>query len=198
MVEAGAWACEEQLRPGRIFLGENPVRSRLWGVQCIKNIIEHPDVKTVDGHAGAYGAENSEACLSSRISNSETLLENLGNKLFEEQQAYCAPVQGKETKASGYYCDGLVHAILDGLAKEARRRNFARFAHKAKEVYFARPVPDAQAWKHIMDELEARFANARKKPFVFSKDDFTRPSSSSFLGRLHACRQPGHLRQGGF
>ena len=105
------------------------------------------------------------ACLSSRISNSETLLQNLGNKLSEEQQAYCAPVQGKETKASGFCL------ILDGLAKEARRRNPARFAHKAKEVYFARPVPDAQAWKHIMDELEAWFANTRKKPFVLSKDD---------------------------
>ena len=175
VVEAGAWACEEQLRQGRIFLGENPVRSRLWRLQCVKDLIGHPDVKSVDGHAGAYGAENTEGMPIIKplrwISNSETLLENLGNKLSEEQQAYCAPVQGKDTKSSGYYCDGLVHAILDGIAKEARRRNPARFAHKAKEVYFARPVPDAQAWKHIMDELEARFANTHKKPFVLSKED---------------------------
>ena len=153
VVEAGAWACEEQLKHGRIFLGGNPVRSRLWRLQCIQDLLERPDVDTAQGHAGAYGAENSEGMPIIKphrwVSNSNIMLENLGHQLSDEQQACCARIQGKETKASGYYCDGLVHAILDGLAKEARRRNPARFAHKAKDVYFARPVPDANAWRHI-------------------------------------------------
>ena len=65
LVDLGAWACER-----RRFLGENPLRSRLWS--------ERP----VD--AGAYGAENSEGfpIIKSHqwIGNSEHILKNLGRR----------------------------------------------------------------------------------------------------------------------
>ena len=56
LVNLGA-ACEEQSRSGRLFLGENPLRSRLWREDSVQKLLDLPDCRTVTCDAGAYGAE---------------------------------------------------------------------------------------------------------------------------------------------
>ena len=43
VVKLGAWACNEQSHEGRLFLGENPLRSRLWELDCIRSVEKLPD-----------------------------------------------------------------------------------------------------------------------------------------------------------
>ena len=93
-----------------------------------------------------------------------------------EQKQYCKPIEGKETKLSGEYCDGLVDAILSGTRAEALARNPSRFISKNANVFFARPSSDPGCWKQVLDELEQRFANTHKRPVdVGESDPIMRP-----------------------
>ena len=47
----------------------------------------------------------------------------------------------------------------------------SRFALKKFEVFFARPTADREAWKTVLDALEARFGNTHKKPFYLNAGD---------------------------
>ncbi|CAE7469062.1 CML10, partial [Symbiodinium pilosum] len=118
--------------------------------------------------AGAYGAETSkgEPVVKPRrwITNSDFLADNLSRRMTAEQKQYCVTIEGNETERSGAYCDGLVDAILNGVYQ-------ARFTKKAYEVMFARPVPDAEAWRSLLDEVESRFTNSNKKPFTLPDND---------------------------
>ena len=169
LVELGTWCCEEQSRSGRLFLGENPTRSRLWNEDSVKRLESLEGVAITTCDAGAYGAENTQGQPIIKghkwISNSETILNNLSKNLTPEQKMYCTPLEGKETTASGHYCSGLVHAILDGVKSEARRRHASRFSHKANDVFYAQPVPNVDAWNIILDKIEQRFTNTHKRPF---------------------------------
>ncbi|CAE7467549.1 CML10, partial [Symbiodinium pilosum] len=125
--------------------------------------------------AGAYGAETTkgEPVVKPHrwITNSDFLADNLSRRMTAEQKQYCVTIKGNETERSGAYCDGLVDAVLNGIYQEARRRNPARFTKKAYEVMFARPVPDAEAWRSLLDEVESRFTNSNKKPFTLPDND---------------------------
>ena len=84
---------------------------------------------------------------------------------------YTRPIQGKHTKASGEYCHGLACAILEGLQAEARLRNPQRFLATQHEVYYTAPANLEEDWNPVLDEVEQRFSNTYKKPYVLSEDD---------------------------
>lgn len=130
--------------------------------------------------AGAYGAETLDGFPIQKphrwVTNSEYIAQNLTKKLTPEQKLYTVKVEGKETARSGQYCDGLACAILDGLQKEAARKNPQRFhrvpgSSEKHQVYYAKPVEDEDAWQDILDEVERRFQNTYKRPFEISDSD---------------------------
>ena len=166
--------CAEQIEGQRLYLGENPARSRLWEEKDIQPLLEHPDTRVTMCHAGAYGAEDAEGypiIKSHRwITNSVDIAEELQLKMTPEQQMYARPIEGSRTKASGEYCQGLANAILRGLLKEVRKRNPTRFCDKA-QVFYARPMRDEAAWSYLLDEIEKRFQNTYKRPFNVAKND---------------------------
>lgn len=63
LVEFGVELCQMQLAEDRFFLGENPVRSRIWQEKSVSDLQQHPDCRQVECHAGAYGAEASDGSL---------------------------------------------------------------------------------------------------------------------------------------
>jgi hypothetical protein len=176
LVDLGCDIAEGQMEEDRLFLAENPIRSRIWKEPRVEELRQRPDVFTVENEAGAFGAETSDGQPIQKghrwITNSPELAELLSFKMTAEQKMYTTPVQGKHTKASGEYCLGLACAILEGLQREARKRNPQRFQQTNKnEVYYLFPSLMASEWEPILDEAERRFQNTYKKPFTLAEKD---------------------------
>ena len=175
LVKFGEKLCKIQISEGRFFLGENPLRSRLWDE--IQELLDHPDCLQVRCDAGAFGAENSEGSPILKphlwITNPKSIASRLDKTMSAEQKMYAQPIAGKETAKFGEYCDGLAGAILDGLREEAAIRNPSRFARTLPrhEAFYAKLVQDQPAWEEILKELGVRFMNTHKKPFVVSTGD---------------------------
>ena len=174
LVKFTADLCKEQHAHGRLFLGENVLRSRLWQEPIIEDLARETDADFSTCDAGAYGAESMDGFPVIKphrwISNSPVILSELKKHLTPEQKHYTKPVEGADTQRSGEYCQGLVNAILRGLHREAKQRNPARF-HKVKEVYYVRPLQDPRRWKALLDQLDRRFDNTRTRTFDLNKTD---------------------------
>ena len=179
LVELGADMCYEQIAGGRYFLGENPVRSDLWKEPSISQLREHADTIETVCDAGAYGAESQDGWPIVKphrwITNSEEVARNLTKRMTSEQKAYTKPAEGRDTKPSGEYCDGIVSAILEGLQTEAKRRNPQRFMKQQvpSQVYYVHPSADEEAWNKILDDVEKKFQNTYKRPIVLGEQDPT-------------------------
>ena len=189
--------CSTQLEEQRLYLGENPLKSRIWNEEKVRKLFWHPDTLVTTCHAGAYGAEDADGFPIIKthrwLTNSNYVAKELQLKMTPEQQMYARPLEGSRTKASGEYCQGLANAILRGLQKEARLRNPTRFCETAR-VFYARPIRDETAWNHLLDEVEKRFQNTYKKPFNLSKSDELYKLVASWKG----CKLLGHrLLEGG-
>ena len=174
MLKFTADMCLEQVEAERLYLGENPVRSRLWEEQDIQPLLVHPDTNITVCHAGAYGAEDADGYPIIKphrwITNSTEVANELQLTMTPEQQMYARPIEGSRTKASGEYCQGLANAMLRGLLKETRKRNPSRFCDKV-QVFYAKPLRDEAAWNYLLDEIEKRFQNTYKRPFNLAKND---------------------------
>ena len=168
--------CRFQVQQGRLFLGENVQKSRIWQEPDMEEIAALPDVGISVCDAGAYGAETSDGFPMIKphrwIGNSPEILSNLQKRLTPEQKLFCKAIEGAETARSGEYGSGLVHAILKGLRAEAQKRNPARFMKKdTHETYYMKPNMDKEAWRSILDELEQRFENAHKRTYDLNRSD---------------------------
>ena len=177
LVEFGVELCQMQLAEDRFFLGENPVRSRLWQEQSVHELRQHPDCRQVECHAGAYGAEASDGSLIVKphrwLTNSQSIASRLQEKLTCDQKMFATPIEGKETRRSGEYCDGLASAILDGLREEAAVQDPSRFkrSKSASTVCFVGVIKDLPTWTTILKDAEGRFENTHKRPFTLSESD---------------------------
>ena len=174
LVDFSADLCSTQIEEQRLYLGENPLKSRIWSEKKVVKLFWHPDTLVTTCHAGAYGAEDADGFPIIKthrwLTNSTYIAKELQLKMTPEQQMYARPIEGSRTKASGEYCQGLANAILRGLLKEARKRNPTRFCETAR-VFYARPIRDETAWNHLLDEVEKRFQNTYKRPFNLGKSD---------------------------
>lgn len=95
-MDFGAALCKYQHEENRFFLGENPIRSRIWDVSSIQDLLHLDGVYTNTCDAGVYGAENSDGARIQKghrwVSNSTKVLANLGDKLSPTQKFYCEPI----------------------------------------------------------------------------------------------------------
>ena len=136
LVNFSADLCSTQIEEQRLYLGENPLKSRLWSEKKVEKLFWHPDTLVTTCHAGAYGAEDADGFPIIKthrwLTNSTYIAKELQLKMTPEQQMYARPIEGSRTKASGEYCQGLANAILRGLLKEARKRNPTRFRETAR------------------------------------------------------------------
>ncbi|CAL1153227.1 unnamed protein product [Cladocopium goreaui] len=177
LVRFGVELCRLQDEGRRLYLGENPLRSRIWDEPEVQSLRDDPDCLQVECEAGAYGAEDSEGFPIVKphrwITNSESIAARLGEKMTYEQKMYTKPIEGKETKKSGEYCDGLALAILSGLREEASIRNPGRFSRKvaSNQAFYQKIGSDPATWNNIMAEIEGRFTSINKKPFYISLND---------------------------
>lgn len=176
LVEFGADLMHYQHEHDRFYLGENPLRSRIWKEEPVVSVTELPDNITTRCDAGAYGAETEDGWPIQKphqwVGNSKEIMAELCQVLTDEAKHYTKPVQGKDTEASGRYCDGLCDAIVRGLKREAAARDPLRFrpAEKAS-VYYVKPTNDEQAWDSLLNTFEKRFENTHKKPYNLPTND---------------------------
>ena len=174
LVEFGARVMIHQDLQNRLYLGENPLKSRIWEEPGVREVADSPNALTPVCDAGAYGAEDSEGFPIIKthkwLTNSLTIAEELCRRMTPEQKQFARAIEGRETEASGHYCDGLVDAILRGLAKEAQVRDPARFV-KANQAFYVQPSHNEQLWGNILDELEHRFENTHKRPYNMFPSD---------------------------
>ena len=177
LYDLGAWACAEQDREGRFFVGEYETTGPLWSRPSILDLVRRKNVTDFTCTSGSYGAEDADGYPDIRrhrwLSNHPGMHRKLSNELTEEQQAYCSPTPGDSSngREPEDLCHGIVHSILETIQTEARLQYPARFQLKPHDVLYARPLNDAESWKQVLDEIENRFANTHKKPFVLTGTD---------------------------
>ena len=96
-MDLGCDIAEGQMEEDRLFLAENPIRSRIWKEPRVEELRQRPDVFTVENEAGAFGAETSDGQPIQKghrwITNSPELAELLSFKMTAEQKMYTTPVQ---------------------------------------------------------------------------------------------------------
>ena len=168
LVDFAYLACEVQYKGGRYFLVENPVNSRLWTLQPIKTILSWPDVWTSTLDTGAFGAEVDGHMIAKPMmfmGNVPGLAQVINKRLTPEQKLYCTPIQGRLTTASGEYPDGLVHTILEHIAKVVKLREPQRFNINAVFAV-AQPVQDLSEWDEIIAGVLQQFERTSKRPYL--------------------------------
>ena len=164
-----AQACLEQGAAGRLFLCEGAPGASLWHLDSVKQLAQAKDSKLFQCDAAALGAETADrmpvATRHQWLTNSVVLAETLNQRLAEHHLDYCDP---GEPHDNHNLHDTVLLAVVKGIATEARRRFPSRFSEKNYQVLFARPSPDAEAWRTVLDDIEARFSNTHKKPFYLT------------------------------
>lgn len=92
LVDLGVDLCLEQDREGRYYLGENPLRSRIWKRTRVQELEDLPNNLSVTCEAGAYGAETRDGYPIQKphkwVTNSEHIAQQLTAKLTPEQKYY--------------------------------------------------------------------------------------------------------------
>eukprot|EP00439_Symbiodinium_sp_Y106_P035642 s1978_g4.t1 len=170
------WVAEQD-REGRFFVGEYETTGPLWSRPSVLDLVRRKNVTDFTCTSGSYGAEDADGYPDIRrhrwLSNHPGMHRKLSNELTEEQQAYCSPTPGDSSngREPEDLCHGIVHSILETIQTEARLQYPARFQLKPHDVLYARPLNDAESWKQVLDEIENRFANTHKKPFVLTGTD---------------------------
>ena len=167
-------ACWQQLTDGNFFLLENPAPSRLWELPEVHELMVHPEVYVVRGHAGAYGGTTSTGELMKKtfqwVTNSKELADSVSAKLGSDMLYYCKPLLGKELRQSAKYPDALVKSILQGVRVEAQRRFPQRFL-KVNEVYVAEPVEDPAAWAEVLRLAQRALVSDSTRGYNVPDDD---------------------------
>ncbi|CAE7728295.1 unnamed protein product, partial [Symbiodinium microadriaticum] len=167
-----ARAFAEQGAAGRLFLCEGAPDASFWHLDSVKQLAQTQDSKLFQCDAAALGAETADcmpvATRHQWLTNSGALAETLNQRLAEHHLDYCDP-GGPDDNHDLH--DFVLLAVVKGIATEARRRFPSRFSEKNHQVLFARPSPDAEAWRTVLDDIEARFSNTHKKPFYLTAGD---------------------------
>ena len=166
-----ARAFMEQGAAGRLFLCEGAPDAPAWHLEPMIQLAQAQDARLSQCDAAAYGAETANgmpvATQHQWLTNSSVLAETLNNSLAEHCRYYCDP--NGDTNDDLH--DNVLFALLEGIVTEARRRFPSRFANKGHQVFFARPSPSSEAWKTVLDDIEARFSNTHKRPFYLTAGD---------------------------
>ena len=161
--------CQEQSNAGRLFLCDGSLYPEGTVEYTFEFLADIQDFVMCEGDCAAYGQENAEGLPSTGsrrwATNSNALASVLSVRLEAGQEMYCG--SGQPVAEQG----GFHHCILEGLLREARVRFPSRFAIKEHEVFFAKPSPSPEAWKTVLDDIEARFMNTHKKPFYLNGGD---------------------------
>ncbi|CAK9092423.1 UbiA prenyltransferase domain-containing protein 1, partial [Durusdinium trenchii] len=192
LVEFAAQLAWLQMEEGRLFLIENPVKSRLWSLPCIEALMSHYGVWTSTTDAGAWGAEIDDKPVIKGlrfIGNQPGLDHVLNKRLTPAQREYCTTIQGKMTKASQVYPDHLVCAVLTELRAWVHQFEPYRFAlpQMVYAVVPAQPVADLTLWQPVVEEVERRWQNTTRRPFYIEP---TEPLGHQIhqLTRMDLCR----------
>ncbi|CAJ1337274.1 unnamed protein product, partial [Effrenium voratum] len=149
----------------RYFVLENPQKSRIWEQAAVERLLDHPGVGTSVFHDGAYGSENSKmepVIKAFKIaSNCNEILEAM---LSKEQQHYCTPIEGSETRGSQAYPPGMVHTILKTLQTVSQRRDPQRFG-PIYTTWATMPVQDLRSWDPVVTRVDQETSRTSLRPY---------------------------------
>ena len=161
-----AW---EQIEHGRLFLIENPLRSKLWTLPRMVRLMEQLGVWSVNLDLGAFGAEvdGKMICKPMRlVGNQPGLNETLHQRLTKEQKEMCYPIQGQLTTPSQQYPEHFCNCVLGELKAWVHQHEPQRFADAWQAFPATQPVEDLSQWSPIIEEVARRFERTSKRPFL--------------------------------
>ena len=174
LVDFGADVAKEQYYNNRYFLIENPLRSALWKLESIQEVLNLPGVWSVTLDAGAFGAEVDGEPIAKPmrwIGNQPGVDEALGRRLTPLQRQYCTPIEGKLTRPSQEYPDELCHVILQELRATIFQRQPLRFGPPLHQVLpVAYPTTDLDLWDNISKYVTETYEKSAKRPFDIPVD----------------------------
>ena len=178
-----------QMDHHRFFLIENPVRSRLWTLPVMIQLLQQPGVWSTVLDTGAWGAEIDGQMIIKPmrfVGNLPGLDEVIHKRLSEHERQWCQPIQGTMTKKSQEYPDALVDAILKHLRKAIQQMEPFRF--NINLVYaVAQPAQDLDAWRDIFNDIEEHFQRGSNRPYNVETTSTTGQAMSSLI-RMDAIR----------
>ncbi|CAK9103941.1 unnamed protein product [Durusdinium trenchii] len=187
-----------QYKAGRYFLLENPLRSRLWEEDNVRQLRDLEGIWSTVLDAGAYGAEiNNEPIAKPMrwMGNLPGFDQTLNLRLTPTQRLYCKPIQGSMTRRSQQYPDELCHCILQELKSLVFQREPHRFGAPLHQVYaMAYPTEDLALWDHIVDYITNVYERGAKRPFNIGLDTEMGKTIQQLFRikavRLQACYAP--------
>ena len=101
LVDFGCDVMHYQNDHDRLYLGENPKKSRIWSTPSVQSVLDLPENLVTDCDAGAYGAENldNQPIIKTHqwTTNSKHIAKELQKKMTPEQKMYAAPISGRHT-----------------------------------------------------------------------------------------------------
>ena len=158
--------CLEQASRGRLYLLENPLRSRLWEEKAVKRLASHSDNIRVVADAGAFGARDVDGYMIHKphvfYTNSALIATALNRRMCPEERAMCRALQAHHVTNSQVYPDRMVRSILQALRQEALQRDPHRF-QEVHAVLYARPVDDEGRWRSILQQVQTIFGTTTTK-----------------------------------
>ena len=97
-------------------------------------------------------------------SNCNEILEAMTQKLSKEQQHYCTPIEGSETRGSQAYPPGMVHTILKTLQTVSQRRDPQRFG-PIYTTWATMPVQDLRSWDLVVTRVDQETSRTSLRPY---------------------------------
>ena len=128
-----------QMKAGRFFVHEHPAQASSWELQCIRALLRQEGVRRVVGDQCQYGQESADGHPVKKptgwMSNSECVLENLGQRCGNRDGTCSRPAGGKHKMCSSKvardaarYPFEICRAILTGIHEQSEGRSDSSMA----------------------------------------------------------------------
>lgn len=143
----------------RLFMMENPDKSRIWTEEAVQRLARLCGVTTVLCDGGVFGATDRDNCPIIKtykfMVNDTELAQALHRRLSPQERQVCRPLEGVHVTNSQVYPDELVRTILKVLKKKAQRWSRQRFDEA--------PVEDHDRWRRILNDVRNMFSGGTVK-----------------------------------
>ena len=168
-----------QIRAGRGFLFEHPMRASSWKSATLEALQNHPLVYTIRMDMCQFGLKDKQGAAHLKptilLTNIRELVDSL-SKRCDRQHEHASLLGGNVAKWSAIYTDSFVDAILKGLRKHLMTESYPVFGM-------------ADSWTCGVDHLVCRHFSPRTTMVTPKDCQLIAANNLKFTGMRHVCQQ---------